>query len=68
MDISKYTVRQHCTTTLVVNAHMDVIDGFRVTSEARRRPYLCPSLARNYMQIIGQNYHFERYIAVLWKK
>ena len=41
------------------------IDGFHVTSEARRRPYLCPSRARNYMQIIGQNYHFEIYISVV---
>ena len=44
-----------------------LIDGFHVTSEARRRPYLCPSRARNYMQIIGQNYHFEIYSSVVEK-
>ena len=43
------------------------IYGFHVTSEARRRPYLCPSRERNYMQIIGQNYHFEIYSSVVEK-
>ena len=46
---------------------MENIDGFHVTSEVRRRPYLCPSRERNYMQIIGQNYHFEIYSSVVDK-
>ena len=64
-DWSKQAVKMHDAWDIEIGCLY--IDIFHVTSEARRRPYLKPSRARNYIQLIGQNYHFEIYSSVVEK-